>query len=160
MIVVWTLVSAIAGFILGRWMPASRRHAANSELSVMLEARHDRSARLEELVDAVRTRALWVDEHNQGFTVREQLAASPASITVHVPDPEHVLVATLQLSRTSSLVLPFELALALVDVYGPVTLVVDGEIYDVDGTRDQHALTNEVSSRMTERFRKLLKVTR
>ena len=146
--------------ILGRWMPIRQRHAANTELSVMLGARNDRSARLEELVEAARARALWVEEHNQGFTVREQLAATPASIRVHVQDPEHVLAATLQLSRTSSLVLPFELALALVDVYGPLTLVVDGERYDIDGTRDQHALTNEVSSRMTERFRKLLKVGR
>lgn len=160
MIVVWSVVAAIAGFVLGRWTPTRQRHAANTELSVMLGARHDRSARLEELVEAARARALWVEEHHQGFTVREQLAARPASITVHVPDPEHVLVATLQLSRTSSLVLPFELALALVDVYGPVTLVVDGEIYDIDGTRDQHALTNEVSSRMTERFRNLLKASR
>lgn len=160
MIMVWTLAAAIAGFILGRWMPTRRRDAANTGWSVMLGARHDRAARLEELVEAVRARALWLEEHHQGFTVREQLAATPASITVHVPHPEHVLLATLQLSRTGSLVLPFELALALVDVYGPVTLVVDGEIYDVDGTRDQHALTNEASSRMTERWRKLLTVTR
>jgi hypothetical protein len=152
-IALWTIGAVAAGFVLGRWVPEPRPEQPG--WTVTLAAKHDRTARLEDVLEAARARALWIEPHHHGFTVMEQLAKTRRTLALHAPDPQHVTVASLQLSRTTSLVLPFDLALALVVVFGTITLVLDGEVYEVDGTRDLHALTMELSSRFTARARTL-----
>ena len=154
MIVLWAFGALALGFALGRFVPEPK--PAHAGCTVAIGAKQPLTARLEDVIESARARALWIEIRHQGFEVIDQYTKARPRLSVQVPDPQHVTVPSLQLSRTPSLTLPFELALALVPVFGPLTVVVDGEIYEVDGTRDQHALTNELSSRLTARARSLI----
>lgn len=153
MIVAWVGAGVLLGYLAGR-VPRAARTPAKS-FAVNLGAREARTARLDDLIEAARAMALRIERHHDGYTVFEQLGP-PATLTVQVADPESVTVPAVRLSMTTSLTLPFSVALALVPVFGPLTLVFDGEVFEVDGSRDQHALTRELSRRFTARARTLL----
>jgi hypothetical protein len=152
-IVAWVCAGLLVGYLAGRVGQTARTAAKG--FAVNLGAREARTARLEDMIEAARAMALRIERHHDGYTVFEQLGP-PGQLTVQVADPEHVTVPAVQLSMTTSLTLPFSVALALVPVFGPLTVVFDGEVFEVDGSRDQHALQRELSRRFTARARTLL----
>jgi hypothetical protein len=110
------------------------------------------------VIEAVRAAALWVEPRSDGFALVDQLAGDgiPDRLIVRASDPGAVTVASLTCGDTSSLDLPFQLALALVPLYGPLTLALESGVFEVDGTKDSHALMRELSRRQTARMREVL----
>lgn len=158
MIAAWIIAGTALGYLAGRLAPG--RGPRGTLREVRIRVRDDRAACLEDLVEAARTMALRVEPRRDGYTVLEQGARNPARLSVRVSDPGHVTASSLFCSPTTSNHLPFVVALALVPVFGPVTLVYAGEVYEIDGTRDPHALTRELSARQTARVRELIDARR
>jgi hypothetical protein len=155
-IAVAILIGLVAGYVFGqRSKPAPRR---SSPRPVRLGAASETARSLADLIEATRAAALRVDPRVDGFDLVDQLTSdgTPDRLTVRVTDPKAVPAASLRCGDTASLDLPFELAVALVPLYGPLTLVLDSGVYEVDGTKDRHALVRELSRRQTERMREAL----
>ena len=156
MIAVAILLGLVAGYIFGqRSKPAPRRA---SPRPVKLGGSREVQCTLADLTEAVRAAALRVEPRVDGFDIVDQLTNHVPfeRLTVRVTDPKAVAIAAIRCGDTSSLDLPFELALALVPLYGPLTLVLDSGVYDVDGTKDRHALVRELSRRQTARMSEAL----
>jgi hypothetical protein len=108
----------------------------------------DRSATLDQLVEAARAAALRIEPTTHGFNVLSQ----PRSrfdhlVEVRVLDPARASAATMQLTYDGSYALAFHVVLALVPVFGPLTIMtltimIDGHRVVVDGSANVHELTN------------------
>jgi hypothetical protein len=156
MIAVAIVIGLIAGYVFGQRSKLAPRRPRPRP--VQLGASASTTLPLVDLIEAVRAAALRVEPHVNGFDLVDQLTSAdvPDRLTVSVPDPKAVTVASLRCGETASLDLPFELALALVPLYGKLTLVLDSGVYDIDGTQDRHALVRELSRRQTAKMRELL----
>lgn len=158
MFLVALALGLVAGFVVGRRAPQRPPREPGKPRPVRLGATAQAARPLADLLEAVRASALWVEPRVDGFNLVEQLAGDgiPDRLVVRVSDPSAVTIASLTCGDTSSLDLPFQLALALVPLYGPLTLVLDSGVFEIDGTKDSHALMRELSRRTTERMRDLL----
>jgi hypothetical protein len=89
------------------------------------------------------------------------LARAPAfrrhAITVRVTDPHAITPDKLYVHSTGDYDLFLSVALALVPVFGAITVAgPDGETYVVDGSQNQHQLRHERAARVTAKLRDLV----
>ena len=154
MIALWIVAGLALGVLAGRRSSAtgSRRKAYPVRLSAASAVTHP----LGEVIEAMRAMALRVEPRLDGFAVIDQLDKDGATLEVRVTDPKTVSVSSITCSDTMSIDLPFQIALALVPLYGPVSVTVETGLYEIDGTRDRHQLVRELSRRQTERWNELL----
>jgi len=156
-IVIAMVIGLVAGFLISRRpAPPPRRPTARP---VKLGSTAQTARPLADVIEAMRAEALQVESRADGFALVDQLVSEGAvadRLNVRVSDPSAVTIATLSCGDTSSLDLPFQLALALVPLYGPLTLVIETGAYEIDGSKDRHALVRELSRRQTERMREAL----
>jgi hypothetical protein len=101
---------------------------------------------LAQLIAAVREAGVPVRENARGFAA--------GKLRVTVADPARVELATIDIADADQELMIFRLALALVPLYGPLTLTeVLWGAYLVDGSRDAEALKEDRAERIREMAR-------
>jgi hypothetical protein len=158
-IAVWIIGSFVAGFAV-EWAIRQLKPASAAPLPsyvTRLAAASGATRTLDEVVDALRAEALRVEVRLDGVDVVDQLdATASARFGLRVPDAKQVSIGSIRCSDSPTLDLPFTIALALVPLYGPITLTLVGEVYEIDGTRDRHQLVRELSRRQTAKLQEAL----
>jgi hypothetical protein len=157
MIVGWLAIGVVAGYLVGVVaIPRLARRPPGARVTIR-EAGDaaPRTRRLDELIEAASAAALRIRIRPNGFDVRAQSSGYREHVVaVRVEDAARVTLASLQITDTGGYDLIFTLALALVPLYGPLTIAeADGQRFQVDGTRDQHELRHERAARVTARLR-------
>lgn len=135
-------------------MVAAFRPAASRQLGGPYRGDHAAAPEpaLAELITAARAAGLAVHEVPGGFDVR----ADDRAIRVRVRDRSRVALASIDLVDTGHETLVFQLALALVPVYGPiaVTEALFGT-FIVDGRADAEALRGQRGERIKALARRI-----
>lgn len=159
MIAVWILGAFVAGFAVEwaiRQLKQAPAASANS-YATRLAATPGVTRTLAEIVEALRAEALRVEVRLDGLDVVDQLGeASAPRFALRVPDVKQVSVGSIRCSDSPTLDLPFTVAIALVPLFGTVTLTLVGEVYEIDGTLDRHQLVRELSRRQSAKLQEAL----
>jgi hypothetical protein len=147
-------VAGWVGFVVGRKVRArdrspmtmaALRPLARPELgfrdSGSLEAAHG----ITEVVAALRSAGLPVRERGGGLV----LARGRERVFLTVPDPGRVTLASLDVRERAGKTLIFEAAIALVPLFGPLTVTEAAwGTFVVDATRDHRAIEDERGERI------------
>lgn len=160
MIGLWIALGVIAGFGLGVLVVPvlARRPVLSTRAKIRAAEGTETPHRLDELIEAARAAALRIRVRADGFDVIEQPPAfRDHVIGVRVSDAARVTPTSLRFTDTGSYDLVFHAVLALVPVFGALTLTADdGEVYRIDGTQNQHELRNERAGRVTAKLRDVM----
>ena len=100
-----------------------------------------------DLLQTLRVAGLAVHEKPHGIEVTDPV--SSARVELHIPDRARVTLASLDVLVQANDTLVFEVALALVPLFGPITVTETAwGTFVVDGTRTAQALADERSDRI------------
>jgi hypothetical protein len=152
--IVVACVAGWAGFVVGRKVRARNRSPmtmaalrpfARPELgfrdSACLEVTHA----ITDVAAALRAAGLPVRERRGDLV----LARGRERVFLTVADPQRVALASLDVRERAGKTLIFEAAIALVPLFGPLTVTEAAwGTFVVDGTRDHHAIENERGERI------------
>lgn len=156
----WLVLGAIAGFGVGFLVTPvlARRQPTGKATLRPADGAEPAARRLDEMIEAARAAALRIRVRPDGFDVLEQPPAfRDHAIGLHVHDAARVTLSSIKITDTGSYDLIFTAVLALVPLFGPITLVAtDGEIYRVDGTQNHHDLRSERAGRVTAKLRDVM----
>jgi hypothetical protein len=159
-IAVWIALGLVAGFGLGFVLvPVLARRQPVAKATVRpADGAEPPPRHLDELIEAARAAALRIRVRPDGFDVLGQPPQfRDHVIGIHVVDTARVTLSSLRITDTGEYDLIFHATLALVPMFGAITLTAgDGEIYRVDGTRNQHELRNERAGRVTAKLRDVM----
>lgn len=138
------LVGLLVGFVGMAWLsPKLRKRSKETRVAFRSLADEPRPPRtLDEIVAAARSANLRVTAHPSGFAAHED----QRSVTMTVPDATRVTLASMEIVDNATELLVYELALAMVPLFGPLSVTESFGRRLVDGTRDAGALREERSA--------------
>jgi len=154
--VVWILGGLTVGLVLGGITRAPSQRDRGKARAMSLAGSSEAVCSLDDIVEALRAAALRVIPRLDGVTIIDQIGDGVDRLELRVADPKRVTISTLHCAPTPSSDLPFSVAIALTSVFGPLQLTCDTDTFEVDGTKDRHAMMRELSRRNSEKLEALL----